>query len=119
MPTVFGSCGNGLISVILPMKGSRGGVDACNERSWILEGQRKLLKRERDLHLVAHKLTAALSTICLQFSPAPLAPLNARRMLGLAGLIPPAAAAACRARIVGRYRLSAVQERYVRDPERS
>ena len=74
---------------------------------------------KRDSHLVAHKLTAALSTTCLQFSPAPLAPLNAPRMLGQAGLIAPAAAAACRARIVGRYRLSAVQERYVREPERS
>ncbi len=53
-------------------------------------------------HLVAHTLTAALSTTCLQFSPAPLAPRNAPRMLGQAGLIAPAAAAACRALIVGR-----------------
>ena len=62
-------------------------------------------------HLVAHTLTAALSTTCLQFNPAPLTPLSAPRMLGQAGLMAPAAAAACRARIVGKYRLSAVHER--------
>lgn len=64
-----------------------------------------------DSHLVAHTLTAALSTTCLQFSPAPLTPLNAPKMLGQAGFTAPAAAAAYRALIVGRYRLRAVQDR--------
>lgn len=72
-----------------------------------------------NLHLVAHTLTAALNSTCLQFSPAPPTPLNAPRTLGHAGLIAPAAAAAYRALIVGRYRLRAVHERYVSEPERS
>ena len=66
---------------------------------------------EDNSRLVAHMLTARLNTTCLQFSPAPLTPRRAPRMLGQAGLIAPMAAAACRARIVGRYRASAVQDR--------
>ncbi len=71
------------------------------------------------LRLVAHNPTAALSTNCLQLRPALGIPFSAPMMLGQAGFTAPAAAAAYRALIVGRYRLNAVQERYVSEPERS
>lgn len=67
-----------------------------------------------DVHLVAQTATAVLNTTCLQFNafgPTPAPPFNASSRLGHAGLILPAAAAAARARRVGRYRLSAVTER--------
>lgn len=66
---------------------------------------------------MAQILTAALKATCLQLRP-PL-PASAARMLGHAGLVDPTAAAAARARMVGRYKLKAVHEMYVREPERS
>ena len=77
----------------------------------LYEHNRTLDREVQYSHLMAHTLTAVLNTTCLQLSPAPLAPLNADKMLGQAGLIAPAAAAACRALIVGRYKLSAVHDR--------
>jgi hypothetical protein len=65
-------------------------------------------------------VTAVLSTTCLQFKPLGLLFLvKTASKLGNAGLAAPAAAAVALARSVGRYRLSAVTERYVREPERS
>jgi hypothetical protein len=66
------------------------------------------------VHLVAQTATAVLSTTCLQFNPlgpAPAPPFKASSRLGQAGLILPTAAAAARARRVGRYKLNAVTER--------
>ena len=71
------------------------------------------------IHLVAHKPTAALKATCLQFNPAPCTPLSAASTLGHAGFTAPIAAAAYLALIVGKYKLNAVQERYVSEPERS
>lgn len=75
------------------------------------------LKGGKDSRRVAQMLTAALKATCLQLRP-PL-PANAASMLGQAGLAAPTAAAAALARMVGRYKLNAVQDMYVREPERS
>lgn len=73
-----------------------------------------------NLRLVAQIVTAALRTICLQLRPlAPPVPVNAASRLGKAGLAAPANDAAARALRVGRYKLRAVTERYVREPDRS
>jgi hypothetical protein len=82
-------------------------------------GFRKKILWEIDVHLVAQMPTAALSTNCLQFNPAPGIPCNAPKTLGQAGFTAPIAAAAYRALSVGKYKLNAAQERYVREPERS
>ena len=58
-------------------------------------------REENRLHRVAQMLTAALSTTCRQLRPAPF-PIAAWIRLGHAGFVVPAAAAAYRARIVGR-----------------
>ena len=54
------------------------------------------------LRLVAHTLTAALSTTCLQFKPVPAFPVKAPSKLGQAGFAAPRAAAAALARRVGK-----------------
>ena len=77
-----------------------------------------MVNGNHNLRLVAQILTAALKTTCLQFNPPP-APLNAPMILGHAGFALPAAAAAARARMVGKYKLNAVQERYVSEPDKS
>lgn len=72
------------------------------------------------LHLVAQTVTAALKSTCLQFhalTPPLLVKLDSR--LGHGGSAVPAAVAAALALSVGRYRLNAVQEMYVNDPDRS
>ncbi len=65
-------------------------------------------------------VTAVLSTTCLQFNPlGPPFPAKAASKLGNAGFATPAAAAAALARSVGKYRLNAVTDKYVKEPERS
>jgi hypothetical protein len=69
---------------------------------------------------VAHIDTAVLRTTCLQFRPlGPPLPVNVSKRLGKGGLAVPASDAAALTRSAGRYKLKAVTERYVRDPERS
>lgn len=73
-----------------------------------------------NVRLLAHKLTAALRNTCLQLKPrGPPVPLRASSTLGHAGLGAPVRTAADLALIAGRYRLNAVHERYVKEPERS
>ena len=72
------------------------------------------------VHLVAQIVTAVLRTTCLQLNPlGPPFPVNASKSLGKGGLVVPANDAAALARRAGRYRLKAVTERYVNEPERS
>lgn len=69
------------------------------------------LRRGQTVRLVAQIETAILRKACLQFSsPIPPPDMEASR-LGHAGLVAPMAAAAARARMVGRYSDSAVHER--------
>lgn len=75
------------------------------------------------LRLVAHTATAALRAICLQFNTAPVVaefcPVKAASKLGNGGLAAPVVAATALARRAGRYKLRAVQDRYVTEPEMS
>ena len=80
---------------------------------------------ERVIRLVAQTATAALSATCLQFNTAAPAaaeldpPVNAPSKLGNGGFAAPVVAANALPRRAGRYKLNAVQERYVMEPEMS
>jgi hypothetical protein len=64
-------------------------------------------------------LTAALRATCLQLKPSgPPWPFRALSRLGHAGLDAPVSAAADLARMAGRNKLSAVQDKYVMEPEK-